>query len=172
MDIKPLAKTPLINNADKATWNWFVELGNRINQLISKANSAIPAHKLTHATGGSDELTPADIGAASKTQDVWQVPTLLNSWVNYGNPFSPAGYFKDSLGMVHVRGMVKNGAAGSTIFTLPVGYRPSYTVSATNTGGGGAFGVFYVDNGGNVSWVTGGTNAAVCLDSIYFRAEA
>ncbi|GAX37251.1 hypothetical protein [Nodularia sp. NIES-3585] len=58
-------------------------------------------------------------------QEAWQTPTLKNGWVNYDNTYNPAGYFKDSLGIVHLRGLVKNGSTTTTIFLLPVGYRPS-----------------------------------------------
>jgi len=62
-------------------------------------------------------------GETSLQQEGWQTPTLQNGWVNYGNTFNNAAYFKDSLGIVHLRGLVRGGSG--TIFTLPEGYRPS-----------------------------------------------
>lgn len=53
----------------------------------------------------------------------WIAPTLLNSWVNYGAPFATAGYTKVGP-VVYLKGLVKTGAQGTTIFTLPGGYRP------------------------------------------------
>ena len=32
---------------------------------------------------------------------------------------------KDSVGFVHLRGLIKASGSGDTIFTLPAGYRPS-----------------------------------------------
>lgn len=55
----------------------------------------------------------------------WTAPTLLNSWVNYGAGTAPAGYCKDALGILHIRGYVKSGASGTVVFVLPEGYRPS-----------------------------------------------
>ena len=55
----------------------------------------------------------------------WIAPTLLNSWVNHGSPNSAAGYYKDPLGRVHLRGRVDPGTWASMIFALPSGYRPS-----------------------------------------------
>lgn len=54
-------------------------------------------------------------------------PTLLNSWVNYGAGWAVAGFYMDGLGRVHLKGLVKSGTttAGTTIFTLPKGYRPA-----------------------------------------------
>jgi len=61
-------------------------------------------------------------------QEDWIAPTLENNWVNYGGHHTPAGYYKDSLGIVHLRGIVYRTVARyqSTIFTLPEGYRPEY----------------------------------------------
>lgn len=60
-------------------------------------------------------------------QEAWIAPTFVNSWINYGLGFNPCGYWKDSYNVVHLRGLVKNGAIGSVLFTLPVGYRPANT---------------------------------------------
>lgn len=46
-----------------------------------------------------------------------------NGWVDQGSPTT--AYYKDALGMVHVRILVKSGTNGTSIFTLPVGYRPA-----------------------------------------------
>lgn len=51
-------------------------------------------------------------------------PTFVNSWANVGG--TAAYYVKDSVGIVHVAGLVTGGSA-QTIFTLPSGYRPAYT---------------------------------------------
>jgi hypothetical protein len=62
------------------------------------------------------------------TQEAWNAPTLLNSWANFGGTHAPAGYFKDSNGVVHLRGLVSGGTIGTTavIFTLPLNYRPAF----------------------------------------------
>lgn len=57
----------------------------------------------------------------------WIAPAMLNGWVNYGAPYSNAGYrrFGDR---VAIRGAFKNGTENAVIFNLPVGYRPSTTL--------------------------------------------
>ncbi|MEH7207617.1 DUF859 family phage minor structural protein [Priestia megaterium] len=48
-------------------------------------------------------------------------PSMQNSWANY---FSLA-YMKTWDNVVHFRGMIRNGAVGTTAFTLPAGCRPT-----------------------------------------------
>lgn len=99
MNIPQLPPTPNVGpEVENSLWRWLIELGNRIRQVVSWIN------------------------ASQKTE--WQTPTLLNNWGNYGGGYSDAGYYKDSLGTVHLRGMVKGGTPTSNIFVLPVGYRP------------------------------------------------
>ena len=56
----------------------------------------------------------------------WIPPTLLNGWENYGGAWVQAGYAKDDQGIVHVRGMIRNGTTlqDTVLFNLPAGYRP------------------------------------------------
>lgn len=85
------------------------------------------------ATNQADMLTRISVLENIKTQKVqgqWITPTLLNGWVNanYGSDES-AKYMKDSLGFVHIVGLVKSGLVGQAIFKLPVGYRPKGTLT-------------------------------------------
>lgn len=52
-------------------------------------------------------------------------PAFANSWVNYSA--LRTRFIKDASGVVHIEGLVKDGTVGSTntVFTLPVGYRPT-----------------------------------------------
>lgn len=110
-------------------------------------------------------------------QAAWTAPTLLNSWANYGSPWNPSGYWKDSLGVVHLRGLVSTGATGSIIFVLPVGYRPAnqeaIATIAFGLSMGYTFGRVDVWTNGSVQCQTGvttGANAAFFLDGLTFRA--
>lgn len=55
---------------------------------------------------------------------------LKNSWINASDPVSPLRFFKDIQGVVHLNGVITNGNTswGTTIFTLPEGYRPKTRV--------------------------------------------
>lgn len=59
-------------------------------------------------------------------QESWITPTLQNSWVDYWVTYAPAWYFKDSMWIVHIRWLVKNGTIWTCVFTLPAWYRPTY----------------------------------------------
>lgn len=50
-------------------------------------------------------------------------PAFGGAWVNYDS-FRPAAFWKDVLGIVHLEGIIKDGAISTTAFTLPAGYRP------------------------------------------------
>lgn len=55
-------------------------------------------------------------------------PALQNGWVNYGGGHAPAQFIKLSSGVVLVSGLIRSGTitAGTTLFTLPPGYRPGH----------------------------------------------
>jgi hypothetical protein len=69
-------------------------------------------------------------------QEAWQPAKFTRSggfparfvWTNYGSSYSGAQFFKDSIGIVHLRGMIKAPApaVGTIVFTLPAGYRPAH----------------------------------------------
>ena len=61
---------------------------------------------------------------ADLRKGAWQAPSLNAPWTNYGDAFANAAYRKDG-NRVQLRGLVKAGAGGSVVFTLPAGFRPS-----------------------------------------------
>jgi len=102
-------------------------------------------------------------------QEAWIAPTLLNSWVNFGSGFNDAGYMKDSLGFVHLRGLVKDGVLSSNdIFILPASYRPAnqaINITISNN----LIGRVDIATDGGIQAVSG-DNAWVTLDGITFKA--
>jgi hypothetical protein len=106
------------------------------------------------------------------TQPSWTAPALQGTWVYYGTYTTP-GYYKDTIGEVHLKGMVKSGVTGA-IFILPVGCRPleshSFaTISYDGTNQVVAFIEVRASNG-YVMQQGGGTNY-LSLDGITFKAE-
>ena len=104
---------------------------------------------------------------ANKAQEDWITPTLAAPWVELSTVQKP-GYYKDSIGIVRLKGLVKSGTVNTTIFWLPVGYIPSkdvYFVIIAND----KIGEIVVNTVGAVSFRIGET-AWVSLDQITFKA--
>lgn len=90
----------------------------------------------------------------------WTVPTLLNSWVNYGSGNVDAAYRKVN-DLVYIRGQVKSGTttSGTSIFTLPAGFRPTGQVVVPTIDGNNALGRFDITTAGAVIIQVGANNA-------------
>lgn len=80
---------------------------------------------LSLRTDGKNRIFINSDGRTTISQETWTTPNLLNGWTNYHNTYNSAGYFKDSFGIVHLKGLVKNGQTNKAIFTLPNNYRPA-----------------------------------------------
>jgi hypothetical protein len=143
--------------------------------------------------GKGDKGDKGDPGTPAPAPEGWQTVSEFSSgnqcsggtptdctwgyaWGQWPNP----QYFKDSSGVVHLRGAVKcNGtcASSSLMFRLPAGYRPAVNavvpaISSSDQYGAGTFQRINVESSGWLSRATsqGGT-AWVSLDGISFRAE-
>jgi len=101
------------------TWGLLVQT---LRTLVSGPTSSVAGNLASFAD--STGLVLQDSGVSSMPQ-AWQTPTLLNSWVNVGPGYSEAGYYKDPFGRIWLRGLLRVGASGTVIFTLPSGYRPA-----------------------------------------------
>lgn len=105
----------------------------------------------------------------------WETPSLAPNWSDYGSNFTPIGYYKDGIGVVHLRGLVKGGKINSLIFKLPSGYRPenkqmynviTYDKVRNNTHKAGRIDIH---SNGNVMFIAGG-DSWVSLSVISFLA--
>jgi len=109
------------------------------------------------------------VGASESTRAL----SLLNSWVNYGEPYDTAGYYRDSSGLVHFTGLIKSGLLPTftSIGLLPVGYRPlkNKFLATTCDSAPATIGVL---SSGSVQIMNCPTNGWLSLDGITpFRAE-
>lgn len=110
--------------------------------------------------------------------EAWNTPALQNSWQPWetvnpdGLGLSNPGYYRDPYGVVHLQGVITGGSIGTTIFTLPTGYRPNryliYPVITGSTTANYTLGVVHVKQDGTVVFQFGGTSY-VALDPIQFR---
>lgn len=110
----------------------------------------------------------------SSLTESWKTATLQNGWQNYGGSFAPARYRKDRDGTVYLGGLVKGGPQNSVIFTLPVGYRPAYSLifatMAYSSTTGKQLGRIAIKSNGEV-WCDFGPTDWVSLDTVRFKAE-
>jgi len=122
-------------------------------------------------TGGAGKMPKVNVGETAyelvETAAGWIAPTLLNSWVNFGSGYNPTGYYKDALGVVHLRGMLKDGSFSVPMFTLSAGYRPAYTEIFIAISGG-AVGYVNVGPDGQVTPVAGSASF-FALDGMTFH---
>jgi hypothetical protein len=126
----------------------------------------------TDASGNIVEVGgPEKVGGPAS--EPWIAPTLLNSWVNFSPPgVAPAGYRKTPEGEDQLRGMIKNGTttAGTVLFTLPAGYRPSSQRNFPAVQGGNAACRIYVQATGDVTIEGVTNNAFLSPESVRFDA--
>lgn len=114
------------------------------------------------------ELTAA-LPAYNTCNIAWIAPTLTSSWANYHADYNSAGYWKDALGFVHLKGLLNLGTIGASMFTLPTGYRPAKRelfIAATSSN---SYGRCDVLADGTVVPVAG-SNSWFSLDGITFKA--
>jgi hypothetical protein len=134
---------------------------------LSPSNDDIIQRKSGAWTNRTLAQLKADILAA---EQAWQTVTFQNSWVELdAATYGATGYYKDALGIVHLRGLVKSGTIGDVpIFTLPSGYRPAYP-QAFALSSNSLFGQGYIKSSGEVECLAG-SNLSVWLSNITFRA--
>ncbi len=113
---------------------------------------------------------PAD---AKVNSIAWIAPSLLNSWTNYDAVnYETVGYYKDSEGFVHLRGMIANGTSiSAAMFVLPTGYRPLKFDVRGITANGPQLTSLRVAADGTVSALAGGSTVWTSLGGFYFAAE-
>jgi len=96
-------------------------------------------------------------------------PPFMNGWVSWDSPYNPVGFWKDALGFVHLRGVLKSGTVGSAAFTLPPGMRPALSVGPLAVLSNGALGRVDIGADGTVTPQSPSNNTYVVLDGIHFR---
>lgn len=108
----------------------------------------------------------------------WIRPDLLNGFVNLvavlGGLSSIAGYHRDALGYVHVKGTlyhVAGVAAMTPIMVFPPGYRPKETQTFPVKGPGAAIQYINITPDGTVSPIVALAGADSCDFAFSFLAE-
>lgn len=113
-----------------------------------------------------------DASGGRPTGETWTTLSLNNSWTAYGSPYQTPIYRKQVDGVVQLFGLIAPGTttAGTTVATLPVGYRPaSDHIFKTSGGASTAFADLYVKSNGTITIQnTGGTITWLSLSGVRF----
>lgn len=110
------------------------------------------------------------------TQQAWIPFAMKSPWVSKGAGFPVPGYYKDTLGIVHFRGVVQGGTIGTSFcVVLPVGYRAcafglQVRIPTSGYSSGLVPTTVTLDSLGNCVVSQGGV-LDVLLDGISYRAE-
>ena len=127
------------------------------------------------STGPTPETAPSTVSLDSwHTVGAAGEPAYTNSWVPFGTGYLGAAFTKDPFGRVRIRGIIKGGAAGSTAFTLPPGYRPAATgttdhsFAAVASGGDAQVAVYPDGRVVPINVAASSVNAFVYLETIDF----
>lgn len=97
-------------------------------------------------------------------------PAFANAWVAFGGTDQVPAFWRDPFGWVHLRGVAKNGTVGSSLGTLPPGFRPPANerfVVISND----AVGRVDVEPDGDVIPKSPSNNTYVSLSGIRFRTS-
>lgn len=106
----------------------------------------------------------------AETTSIWTPVSFLNGWVNYGSGLTTAAYCREG-DRIYLKGVVKSGTIGATIFFLPVGYRPSERMlfpGVSSSSGVQVHTRIDVLSNGEVRLISGG-NEYLSLDAVNFR---
>lgn len=103
----------------------------------------------------------------------WEPVTLTPDWQSFGEPFFSPAYLKQD-NLVYLRGATRKVGTGNTLFTLPIGYRPSGILNVpvtTNDGANVVTGNCQIKPDGEVIWGVQGGTFYFGLDGILFGVE-
>jgi hypothetical protein len=149
-----------VANLQNVVSNISGSIGN-IDQTITNINTSI---------GNIDQTIDAIETAI--TPGVKQNAILQNSWVNYGDDYENAVYWRNSTATIEFSGMIKDGTVtdNTILFQLPAGFRPAWKERFQLPRMGGSCLVdVYPD--GNVILVSGGNAGWISLSGVVFRAS-
>lgn len=127
---------------------------------------------ITNYTGSGSSVIESVEVFKEPTPEPWISAAFESGWVDFAGTYAPVSYYKDSDGIVHLRGLAKDGTVGSgfCIFTLPEGYRPDYrrllTAQSNN-----AISRIDIRTSGCVEPISG-SNVWISLDELSFRAAS
>lgn len=131
LDTSTTPATQRQRNAGNTAWveMWRADTTNGgLATLASPTFTGTPAAPTAAATTNTTQIaTTAFVQAAQAVVPSWTNATLVNSWSNFGAPYTVLRYRKYPNGDVAIQGVIQkttSNAANETILTLPAGSRP------------------------------------------------
>jgi hypothetical protein len=118
--------------------------GKHANIISGSVNATDLANQAVTAAKIKAPEAWRNVGPGSTTQDLCADPSKTavfcnngsvfpsTPWHNYGGGFATAGFYKDQLGIVHLKGLVAGPLTDATtpvvkpLFRLPTAYRPAH----------------------------------------------
>jgi hypothetical protein len=120
----PVGKPPMTVNSGTKVANLNADTLDGIDSTAFAKKAQEAWHEV--GTAGQPPFETVPVG-----------PNQFSIWANYLNGFNTVGFYKDSLGQVHLKGLVQaqtsygssncDTAPEQYIFQLPAGYRPAAT---------------------------------------------
>ncbi len=150
-------KTPLFSatsapDVDAQTIDENTSLENAVDKN-AKSLQLMKSFDNWHEVGGTNE------------------PAFAHSWVNFGTSDSTAGFYKDAMGFVHLKGKISTGTLGNDAFTLPNGYLPHDRLAKSfSVISNASIGLVIVAADGEVQPTAPSNNTYVSLEGITFYA--
>lgn len=96
---------------------------------------------------------------------------LSTGWVPFGAPYSAPQYYKDHAGVVHLRGVIKNGDVGP-VFQFDSGFIPDQRSVHMALGAGLSIARVDVLKDGTLQMVGFADSSLIALDGIHWRAAS
>ena len=114
-----------MTNAPDANW-WYIEVlahSNPASQYaVQRATELVATYPRMYERSQNAGTWGAWQPISSVTTP-WTGVSFQNSWADYGSPYQTAQYRKVG-DEVQLRGLIRNGTQGTSMFTLPAGFRP------------------------------------------------
>jgi len=136
-----------------------VETATDSTRAVTPAGAKRSVETFSPVKSVNGQTGNVNINISSNQDSGWQLPSLLNGFSNFNvaSGTYQVARFRKINDFVFIEGFIKGGTNNQTIFTLPVGFRPSkrlvFSVSINNN----SIGRIDIEANGNVSSVL--TNA-------------
>ena len=143
-----------------------VDLGDRV--ITAYRPGSVPAG----AGAGVRVLVGSGVAevVSSTGSGGWIAPTLGNSWADFLAGVAPTAYRRIG-DVVELRGAIKSGTVNTTVFTLPVGARPTAGIEIFPVVAGAGGARLDIGTNGTVtvrSYFSSGSNLMVSLSGVRF----